>query len=234
MQLPSLLFVVLALASSHGAFGTPQNSHDTIHRRHWEHRCKSEDPHTSSVPLHVGIVKPTTYPADTTTSSTVSTTSSAPASTPTHTGDECSVSSADQAAILKRHNDFRANHNASPLIWNDTLCVYAQNWAMECDFEHNVVDFGQNLAAGTGQYPFDQAFEAWASEDKDYNPQDPIYSHFTQIVWKNTQTVACAVYSCSPGQGDPFDASYGSWDNWVCDYYPAGNVEGEFPENVSK
>jgi len=235
MQLLSLLFVALVLASSHGAFG---HSHDTIHRRHGEHRCKNKsmDPHTSPAPPHVGIVKPTTYPADTTTFSTVSTTSSAPASTPTHTADQCGVSSADQAAILNLHNDLRAKHNAPPLTWNNTLCIYAQNWIMECNFEHNYLDFGQNLAAGTGNYSFDQAFNAWASEEKDYKPQSPVYSHYTQLVWKNTQTAGCAVYKCSPstGRGDPFDASYGDWSFWACNYYLPGNVVGEFPENVSK
>jgi len=250
MQLLSLLSVALVLASSHGAFGALPNSRDAIHRRHREHRCKnkswshSEPVEQSPAPYNPGsapVVTPTSYNVGIvkpTTSSTVSTTSSAPTSAPTpaNNQNQCGVSSADQASILQYHNDLRTKHGAASLTWNNTLCVYAQNWAKGCNFKHSVVDFGQNLAAGTGTCAFIDAFNAWAAEQSQYNPKNPIHSHYTQLVWKGTQTVACEVYQCAPGSsgsGDPFPESGGSWDYWVCDYYLPGNVEGEFPQNVS-
>jgi len=39
----------------------------------------------------------------------------------------------------------------------------------------------------------------------DYDPKNPTYSHFTQVVWKGTTQVGCAVATCS----GIFDASYG-------------------------
>ena len=39
----------------------------------------------------------------------------------------------------------------------------------------------------------------------DYNPSNPQASHFTQVVWKGTQQVGCAVQSCN----GIFAASFG-------------------------
>ena len=38
-----------------------------------------------------------------------------------------------------------------------------------------------------------------------YNPSSPVASHFTQVVWKGTTQVGCAVQSCS----GIFAASFG-------------------------
>lgn len=38
-----------------------------------------------------------------------------------------------------------------------------------------------------------------------YNPSNPVASHFTQVVWKGTSQVGCAVQSCS----GIFAASFG-------------------------
>lgn len=64
---------------------------------------------------------------------------------------------------------------------------------------------------------------------EEYNPSAPAYSHFTQIVWKATQTIGCGWASCPPGfmwgggNNEPF---------LVCSYWPAGNYAGLFQENV--
>jgi hypothetical protein len=39
----------------------------------------------------------------------------------------------------------------------------------------------------------------------DYDPKNPTYSHFKQVVWKSTTQVGCAVATCS----GIFDASAG-------------------------
>ena len=132
MQLLSLLFVALALVSSHGAFGAPPNSHDAIHRRHREHHCKNNSS------FNVDIVK-----VKHKISNSVSTASLAPASAPSPAGNQCDVLPADQATILKLHHELRAHHNASALAWNNTLCAFAQDWTKGCDFKHSVVDFGR-------------------------------------------------------------------------------------------
>ncbi|KDN48644.1 hypothetical protein RSAG8_02631, partial [Rhizoctonia solani AG-8 WAC10335] len=45
------------------------------------------------------------------------------------------------------------------------------------------------------------------SESKDYSPKNPRPSHWTQVVWKQTIELRCAVKQCAPGTN--FDANYG-------------------------
>jgi hypothetical protein len=73
----------------------------------------------------------------------------------------------------------------------------------------------------------------WGSEGQDYDFDDGGFSeetgHFTQLVWKETTSVGCGRVDC--GDGDP---SNGEAEGWyvVCEYHPAGNVEGEYQREV--
>ncbi|KDQ16639.1 hypothetical protein BOTBODRAFT_172759 [Botryobasidium botryosum FD-172 SS1] len=66
----------------------------------------------------------------------------------------------------------------------------------------------------------------WADEAAEYDPAIPKYSHFTQMVWKSTTQMGCAVAYCD-GISGPGKGAY-----HVCQYSPPGNVMGQFPENV--
>lgn len=72
----------------------------------------------------------------------------------------------------------------------------------------------------------------WGSERKKYNWNQPGFSgdtgHFTQVVWKNTKTVGCGWKKCNGGQGKA-NGFY-----IVCKYDPAGNYQGQFPQNVGR
>ena len=90
--------------------------------------------------------------------------------------------------------------------------------------------YAENLAAGTGDYSIASATGDWASEAcashrthyligheiyafryvAQYNPANPVFSHFTQMVWKATTQVGCAVQSC----GGIFPSSYGVSPNF--------------------
>ncbi|KAL5487923.1 hypothetical protein ACEPAI_6031 [Sanghuangporus weigelae] len=144
------------------------------------------------------------------------------------TGPTSSTTDADKQAWLDGHNTLRQQHGASALTWSDTLASAAQSWANGCVFEHSGGQYGENLYAGTGNVGPSNAVSAWAAEASDYDSSNPTYSHFTQMVWKSTTELGCALALCD----GIFDASYGKASFYVCEYNPPGNVIGQFAENV--
>ncbi|KAG8738122.1 hypothetical protein FRC10_007268 [Ceratobasidium sp. 414] len=135
-----------------------------------------------------------------------------------------------QQQYLDAHNNERAAHGAVALVWDDSLSASAQAWANQCIFQHSQA--GQNLAAGTGNPSATTAVGWWNAERSDYDPSNPQPSHWTQVVWKSSTKLGCAMASCAPGT--IFDASYGVANYFVCHYSPYGNVIGQFPQNVQK
>ncbi|KAJ8083589.1 hypothetical protein PM082_009464 [Marasmius tenuissimus] len=137
--------------------------------------------------------------------------------------------------VLKAHNDFRAKHGAAALTWSDTLASAAQTWANKCVFQHSggaVGPYGENLAAGSGGgYNALSGVKSWTDEASSYNPSNPQPSHFTQVVWKGSKQLGCAVAQC----GDKiFGPQFPTSTFLVCEYSPPGNVIGQFPQNVQK
>jgi len=132
--------------------------------------------------------------------------------------------------VLSVHNNLRARHQASPLSWSSSLAAGAQSWASGCEWGHAGVEEGENLAIG---YPsVEAAMQVWADEEKRYQYGEVTpnmahfeeIGHFTQMVWKSTTDIGCATAQCTwKGR----DATY-----LVCRYSPAGNVLGQFAENV--
>ncbi|KIK71203.1 hypothetical protein GYMLUDRAFT_320972 [Collybiopsis luxurians FD-317 M1] len=142
------------------------------------------------------------------------------------------ASDSDVQAYLSAHNSLRAQHGASALTWSNDAAAKAQQWANGCVFQHSggsLGPFGENLAAGTGDgYGIPQAIASWANEASQYDPSNPQASHFTQMVWKATTQVGCALAQCN----GIFDPSFGLAHYYVCEYSPQGNVIGEFAQNV--
>ncbi|TFK40985.1 CAP domain-containing protein [Crucibulum laeve] len=142
------------------------------------------------------------------------------------------TSNSDIQAYLAGHNSIRAQHGASPLTWSDNLASKAQQWANGCQFHHSggsLGAFGENLAAGTGgSYGIASAIKSWTDEVSQYNPNSPQPSHFTQVVWKGTTQVGCALQLCD----GIFAASFGKAKYYVCEYSAQGNIIGEFAENI--
>jgi hypothetical protein len=69
----------------------------------------------------------------------------------------------------------------------------------------------------------------WAAEadhfDYAANRCSGVCGHYTQLVWRGTTSVGCAIQKCT--SGSPF--SSGTWYFAVCDYSPPGNFVGERP-----
>ena len=195
------------------------------------------EPH-SSAKEHVAVAAPST-PLSNTPSTTItpprSTTTQRPAQTSTSEPKDppkSATASSSIDAYLIPHNVARAAHGASPLVWSDELAAAAQRWADNCVFEHSggsLGPFGENLAAGSGDYRAQSGVEAWVNEAGEYSSANPVPSHFTQVVWKATTQVGCAVASCNLAN---FDPKFWPVKYHVCEYSAPGNVIGQFATNV--
>ncbi|KAI0815183.1 CAP domain-containing protein [Irpex lacteus] len=189
---------------------------------------KEPEPSPEPKPSPTPSPKPKTTPAPSPTPSP----SPSPAPQKDDPPSSGATSGSDIQQYLSAHNTVRAQHGASALTWSDNLASKAQQWANNCVFQHSggsLGPFGENLAAGTGSsYGIASAVKSWTDEVSEYDSSNPQPSHFTQVVWKASTQVGCAVASCN----GIFDASFGLAKFYVCEYSPQGNVIGEFAQNV--
>lgn len=146
------------------------------------------------------------------------------------------TSSGDVPALFKSlldfHNSKRALHSAGPLTWSPQLAVQSQSHVNQCQFVHSgTVGCGENMAE-TSSMSVSAAGNMWYNEASlfDYNNGgfSSATGHFTQMVWKGTTKIGCAMATC-PGQ------TYGApnWSFVTCQYQAQGNVLGQFRVNVS-
>lgn len=141
-----------------------------------------------------------------------------------------------KSAILNSTNAFRSQHNAPAVEWSNTLAAFATAYlgsmgtespesGSECDFAHSGGFYGENLALGCSEVT--GCVNLWGNEREQYDYADPGFSeetgHFTQLVWKNTTAVGCGRRLCGTR-------------GWylVCEYWPRGNVIGQFGEQVGR
>jgi len=132
----------------------------------------------------------------------------------------------DEQCIMA-HNVVRAAAGVPTLVWSDRLAAVAQEWAdrliLSGVLEHRPDSpYGENLldVRGTSFTP-GQAIAVWAAEARDYdysaNACRGTCGHYTQLVWRGTTRVGCAV------------GRAGNREVWVCEYDPPGNYLGERP-----
>ncbi len=127
------------------------------------------------------------------------------------------------------HNQARAQLGVPPLTWSTSLENIARNWADSLlangKFEHSSHSrYGENLfeIRGASASP-SEVVETWVNESRDFNSKTntcrarAVCGHYTQVVWRNTREVGCAV---ARGKGR---------EVWVCEYDPPGNYVGERP-----
>lgn len=130
-------------------------------------------------------------------------------------------------SMLTAHNNVRTKVKDPPLEWSDKLAAHAQEWANTLlsrrEFFHRPDSrYGENLfeIRGASAQPA-EVVRAWASEERNYNYGTNscrgVCGHYTQIVWRSTRKLGCAV------------ARGGGREVWVCNYDPPGNWVGKWP-----
>jgi pathogenesis-related protein 1 len=146
---------------------------------------------------------------------------------------------AELAGIVEAHNIVRRQIQTSPaledLVWDDSLAETARDWVAMCRdqeaptglIDHNPnrgQNVGENVFGSSGGATAQQAVMSWANEKNDYdystNTCSDVCGHYTQIVWRSTTHVGCAIGSCR-------SLTFGT--SIVCNYTPAGNVGNQKP-----
>ena len=139
---------------------------------------------------------------------------------------------------LAAHNDLREKHNSPPLILSPALSTLAQNHSEflakenKLLFSNNMLNgekIGENLFVGNKNDNGEEVTSFWYKGNKKYNFRnikdndfnDIEINNFTQLIWKNTKEVG-------------FGFSYDKKGNFyvVANYFPCGNIEGQYQNNV--
>lgn len=137
--------------------------------------------------------------------------------------------------LLEAHNLERAWVRAGSLIWSEALEDEAREWAetlMAGDrFAHDPRPHGhgENLWMGWGDRVFqpEDMVGDWIAERRLYRPgvfpdvsrtgDWVAVGHYTQLIWRGTTHVGCAV------------ATRGDRSILACRYSPPGNIDGQRP-----
>lgn len=138
--------------------------------------------------------------------------------------------------VMAVHEAERAAVGVPRLVWDERLAAGAARWARvlarsnqlihEVDMTGNPNAPGENLWMGTrGAWSPTSMANAWAEEKRHFRQgvfpdvhrrgRYGVVGHYTQMVWRQTDRVGCAVAS-------------GRWmDVLVCRYEAPGNVYGQ-------
>lgn len=148
------------------------------------------------------------------------------------------VSTANAITAVDLVNSFRRLHDAPDVVYNETLEADAAAWARHVadvkTLQHSDARgaYGENLgvvqpySSFVGTASWEKVVSSWYSEVALYSPSQVSFSpetgHFTQLVWKSCKSIAL-------GMAIDYveDKLY-----VVMRFYPAGNVLGQFEQNV--
>lgn len=135
-----------------------------------------------------------------------------------------------ELSVLAVHAKERAEVGVAPLQWDRDLAEDARRWAMhlarERVFEHEtngrLDQQGENLFMATARaMDVKEMLDDWAQEKSlidgpnDWYGHFPEAGHYTQMVWRHTSRVGCAMVRNNED------------DYLVCRYTAPGNVIGE-------
>lgn len=148
-----------------------------------------------------------------------------------------------RALCLSEHNTKRALHLGTPdMVYDLQIERSAQLWADHLaviqEMKHeDPTQYGENIYRGytratspiSGENAIKGAIAEWYSEISDYDYKNPGYSsetgHFTQVIWKASTKLGCAISRYEKDDGKKFVIV-------VARYSSPGNYPGQFTTNV--
>ena len=134
--------------------------------------------------------------------------------------------------VIKQINKYRSSHGAKPLMNYSDIDEISQKFADKLsrtgslDYSYNQYrgqDLGESVYESEVFIAPMKLIKILYDEnlEYDYNDRDPEPSNFTQMVWKNSELIGFGMQKNS-------DHKY----YFVINYFPSGNVEGQFKKNV--
>jgi pathogenesis-related protein 1 len=129
---------------------------------------------------------------------------------------------------LDAHNPARIQVGDPPLVWNQTLAVYAKAYAnkrRDCALIKSNGPYGENIATAPRAVTAKHVVDAWVRGGVNYDtqilsgcmdPDDAQCDRYTQVVWSKTKSIGCARTACTK-KGMTFV---------ICNYYPPKTAEG--------
>jgi pathogenesis-related protein 1 len=152
---------------------------------------------------------------------------------------ESEPSELDSERMLSAHNEVRSAVGVGPVRWSAPLAISASRWAEHlaqhpgCIVRHSGP--GENIYWASPLHwsdgrrerqrlSEDDVVSSWAAERAFYDlgentcRKGKICGHYTQVVWRDTTEIGCAMSFCSNQS-----------QIWVCHYRPFGNLIGRKP-----
>ncbi|XP_032069584.1 cysteine-rich venom protein TEL1-like [Thamnophis elegans] len=141
-----------------------------------------------------------------------------------------------QDEIVNMHNSLRRSvsptaSNMLRMEWYPEAASNAERWAYQCFYDHSSensrildgIKCGENIFMSSNARTWAEMIQSWYDENKNFvygvgaNPAGSVVGHYTQIVWYKSYRIGCAAAYCP---SYPYNYFY------VCQYCPAGNMEG--------
>lgn len=138
--------------------------------------------------------------------------------------------------FLVAHNTARGASGASNLKWDQGLARFASRWAnirqSDCKMTHSGGPYGENIFwyQRNENWSPRRVVAKWMDESANYDRMTnsckagQMCGHYTQIIWRATTAVGCALTKCNNDRGFIV----------ICAYSPSGNYEGESPFDLPK
>ncbi len=161
---------------------------------------------------------------------------------------------------LKVNNDYRIKHGTNPLKLDDYLnkkaCILAKEFLTKGEFENvdllytNYEELGMNVKLSNKKLDAEILMKKWYEENTDYkyqNPQELDCNNFTQMIWKKSTKLGIGYYHLNEQDRKKMIKKSDNIQNGIEDtkkkeyefcyialYYPAGNIPGEYKDNVNQ
>ena len=135
--------------------------------------------------------------------------------------------------ILEEINNYRLKHGVEELIFDKNISKISQKYAEKCAREkelelsenkYNDKDLGEIIFCCKDSLTPKDIVDIWyngGSENYNYNKEPEIPNDFTQLIWKNSKSFGL-------GYALTKDNKY----YIVANFFPEGNVKGQFLKNV--